>query len=470
MSLEVSTPNPRGFFPSLREALSGSARDYTEGSIGRAITLLAIPMVLEMMMESLFGIVDVFFVAKLGQDAVATVGLTESMLTLLFAVALGLSMATTAVVARRIGEKNPEQAAVAAVQSIAIGLAVSLLVGLLGVVYGASLLQLMGAPPSVIATGHTFTRIVLGSSGTIFLLFLMNAIFRGSGDPAVAMRALWLANAINIVLNPCLIFGLGPFPAMGLAGSAVGTTIGRGVGVLFQFWMLSQGRGRIVIGRNQIRLDVPVMVRLLRLSLGGMFQYFIPMGSWIGLVRIISTFGAPAIAGYTLGLRVIVFAILPSWGMSNAAATLVGQNLGAGKPERAERSAWMAGLYNMIFLGSVSIVFMCFAEQIIGIFTQDQAVAVIASSCLRLVSSANIFYAFGMVMVQSFNGAGDTVTPTILNVFCYWLFQIPLAYVLAFHAHLGPRSVFLAIPIAESVLAVASVLAFRRGKWKLQKV
>lgn len=470
MSLEVITPNPRGFFPSLREALSGSPRDYTEGSIGRAITLLAIPMVLEMMMESLFGIVDVFFVAKLGQDAVATVGLTESMLTLLFAVALGLSMATTAVVARRIGEKNPEQAAVAAVQSIAIGLAVSLLVGLLGVVYGASLLQVMGAPPSVIATGHTFTRIVLGGSGTIFLLFLMNAIFRGSGDPAVAMRALWLANAINIVLNPCLIFGLGPFPAMGLAGSAVGTTIGRGVGVLFQFWMLSRGRGRIVIGRKQIRLDLPVMVRLLRLSLGGMFQYFIPMGSWIGLVRIISTFGAPAIAGYTLGLRVIVFAILPSWGMSNAAATLVGQNLGAGKPERAERSAWMAGLYNMIFLGSVSIVFMCFAEQIIGIFTQDQAVAVIASSCLRLVSSANIFYAFGMVMVQSFNGAGDTVTPTILNVFCYWLFQIPLAYVLAFYVHLGPRSVFLAIPIAESVLAVASVLAFRRGKWKLQKV
>jgi putative MATE family efflux protein len=458
------------FWSSLRQVFLGAQRDYTDGSISRAISLLAIPMVLEMAMESLFGIVDVFFVARLGADAVATVGLTESLLTPLFAVALGLSMGTTAIVARRIGEKEAEGAALASVQALIAGVAISAVVSVGGFLFAPKLLALMGASNSIIRTGSSYSRVIFGGSSTIFFLFLINAVFRGAGDPSIAMRSLWLANLINIVLNPCLILGLGPFPALGVTGSAVGTTIGRGVGVLYQLWNLYDGRGRVHIRRVHMRLDRAVMKRLLRLSAGGMFQYFINVASWIALVRMAASFGSAAVAGYTLAIRVIIFGILPSWGMSNAAATLVGQNLGARKPERAERSVWVTGLYNMCFLGGLGFLFVCFARPIARIFTSDPAIVDIASSALRIISYGYVFYAYGMVIVQSFNGAGDTNTPTIINFFCYWLWQVPLAWWLAFHTNAGVNGVFAAIAIAESTTAVVGILAFRRGKWKEVRV
>jgi putative MATE family efflux protein len=454
----------------LREAVAGSQQDFTEGAIPRAVLLLAVPMVLEMVMESLFGIVDVFFVARLGADAVATVGLTESMLSLVFGIALGLSMATTAMVARRIGEKDPEGAAVAAVHSIGIGVVVSLVIAIVSYWLAPRLLGRMGASPSIVATGSTYTRVMLGGVASIFLLFLINAIFRGAGDASIAMRALWIANAINIVLDPCLINGWGPFPRMGVTGAAVATTIGRSTGVIYQLAKLLGGRGRVKIHRHQIKLDWDVLQRLLRVSFNGMLQFMIATASWLGLVRIAAVFGSAAIAGYTIAIRILVFAILPSWGMANAAATLVGQNLGAGKPARAERSVWLTGFYNMIFLGAVAVLFIAFAERIIGIFTNDPAVLPLGVACLRFVSYGYVFYAYGMVMVQAFNGAGDTLTPTFINFFCYWLFQIPLAYTLAIKIGMGANGVFLAIAISESTLAVVSMVFFRRGKWKKQKI
>ena len=458
------------FWASLREAIFGGQRDYTEGSISRAITLLSIPMVLEMAMESLFGVVDVFFVAHLGSDALATVALTESLITPLFAIALGLSMGTTAIVARRIGEKQPEEAAVAAVQSILLGVVISAVVAVAGVVFAPTLLALMGGSESVVRTGTGYARMIFGGSATIFFLFLINAVFRGAGDASIAMRSLWLANLINILLNPCLIMGLGPFPELGVTGSAVGTTIGRGVGVIYQLWHLTKGQGRVHVHREQMRLNVEVMMRILRLSIGGTIQYFINVASWIALVRMAAMFGSAAIAGYTLAIRIIIFGILPSWGMSNAAATLVGQNLGAKKPDRAERSVWLSGFYNMCFLGGLGLVFILFARPIVNIFTTDPEVAGIAAATLRTISYGYVFYAYGMVIVQSFNGAGDTNTPTIINFFCYWLWQIPLAWWLAFHTPLGLNGIFVAIAIAESTLAIVGVLAFRRGKWKTIEV
>lgn len=454
----------------LREAFTGTQRDFTEGSLGRAITLLAIPMVLEMSMESLFGLVDVFIVARLGADAVATVGVTESLLTMVFAVALGLSMATTAMVARRVGEKDHEGAAIAAVQSIAVGLIVSLPIGLAGAIYAEDLLSLMGAPEGVLRTGSSYTAWILGGNVTILMLFLINAIFRGAGDAAIAMRSLWLANAVNIVLDPCLIFGLGPFPELGLTGGAIGTTIGRGVGVLYQLRCLARSGRHIAVGRRHLRLDPAVMLRLVRVSLGGVFQMLIATASWLGLVRLLTPFGSAALAGYTIALRIIIVAILPSWGMSNAAATLVGQNLGAGKPDRAERSVWLTGLYNMIFLGGVAAFFIALAGPLIGLFTSEPEVIVIGVSCLRLVSYGYIFYAWGMVMVQAFNGAGDTVTPTWINLFCYWLFQIPLAWSLALPGGMGPSGIFLAITISESAIAVVGLVCFRQGRWKTRRI
>lgn len=454
----------------LREAFAGTQRDFTEGSLGRAITLLAIPMVLEMSMESLFGLVDVFIVARLGADAVATVGVTESLLTMVFAVALGLSMATTAMVARRVGEKDHEGAAIAAVQSIAVGLIVSLPIGLAGAIYAKDLLSLMGAPEGVLRTGSAYTAWILGGNVTILMLFLINAIFRGAGDAAIAMRSLWLANAVNIVLDPCLIFGLGPFPELGLTGGAIGTTIGRGVGVLYQLRCLARSGRHIAVGRRHLRLDPAVMLRLVRVSLGGVFQMLIATASWLGLVRLLTPFGSAALAGYTIALRIIIVAILPSWGMSNAAATLVGQNLGAGKPDRAERSVWLTGLYNMIFLGGVAAFFITLAGPLIGLFTSEPDVIVIGVSCLRLVSYGYIFYAWGMVMVQAFNGAGDTVTPTWINLFCYWLFQIPLAWSLALPGGMGPSGIFLAITISESAIAVVGLVCFRQGRWKTRRI
>ena len=474
MNTPVAAASPelrtQSFWADVREAIAGSTRDYTDGSIGRAITLLAIPMVLEMCMESLFGLVDVFFVASLGNYATATVGVTESMLTILFAIAMGLSMAATATIARRIGEKQSDAAAVAAVQIIGAGIIIAGCFGIFGGLAAPSLLRAMGADVEMIEKGSAYTSVIFGGSITVFLLFLINAVFRGAGDAAIAMRTLWLANGVNIVLDPCLIFGWGPFPELGLTGAAVATTIGRGTGVAYQFAMLIRGRGRLTIRREHVRFDWQVLRTMLRVSVNGMFQYLIATASWVALVRMVALFGSAAVAGYTIAIRLLIFAILPSWGMSNAAATLVGQNLGAGKPERAERSVYLAGFYNMIFLGLVAIVFISFAEVIVQQFTVQPEVLPIAVKCLRLVSYGYVFYAWGMVMEQAFNGAGDTATPTIINLFCYWLFQIPLAYSLAMWGGFGESGVFLAITIAESSLAVVALLAFRRGKWKRQKI
>jgi len=466
----VISPAKPSLRASLREAIAGSQQDFTEGSLGRAILLLAVPMVMEMSMESLFGILDVFFVARLGSDAVATVGVTESLLLLIFALALGLSMSTTAMVARRIGEKDPQAAAVAAVQAIWLGLLVAVPSGIAGALLAPRLLGAMGAPPGVVEAGWGYAAWMLGGNVTIMMLFLINAIFRGAGDAAIAMRALWLANIVNIILDPCFIFGLGPFPEMGITGAAIGTNIGRGIGVAYQLWSLFGGSGRVSVRADQIGLDLRVMLSLARVSLGGILQMLIATASWLGLVRILTPFGSAALAGYTIALRIIVVAILPSWGMSNAAATLVGQNLGAGRPDRAERSVWLTGFYNMIFLGLVALVFIIFAEPLIRVFTGDGEVVAVGVNCLRFISYGYIFYAYGMVMVQAFNGAGDTVTPTYINLFCYWLFQIPLAYALALAAGLGPDGVFLAIAISESTTAVVGMILFRRGRWKLSRI
>ena len=455
-----------GFWSSLRDAVMGTTQDYTEGSIGRAIVLLAVPMVLEMCMESLFGVVDVFWVAHLGADAITTVGLTETGLMVLFVIALGLSMGATAMVARRIGEKDEAAAGVVAVQAIVVGLLISVTIAVTGYFFAADLLRVMGGSEDVVKMGTGYTRVMLGGSATIFLLFLINAVFRGAGDAAIAMRVLWLANIVNICLNPCLIFGIGPFPKLGVTGSAVGTTIGRGIGVAFQLWMLTSGRGRIAVRLAQVKLDIGVMLRLVRLSLSAIFQYMVQMLSWIGVVRIIASFGSAAVAANTLAIKIIVFAILPSWGMSNAAATLVGQNLGAGKPDRAERSVWRTGFYNMLFLGGVGLVFIAFAERIIAMFTSDPQVVPLAVSGLRLLSYGYISYAYGMVVTAAFNGAGDTFTPTMMNLVCFWMCQIPVAWLLAFHTSLGPRGVFVSVVISDTLLAVLSITLFRRGKWK----
>jgi putative MATE family efflux protein len=460
----------RTLWQSLAEAIRGSHQDYTAGSLNRSILLLAVPMVLEMVLESLFGVVDVFWVGRLGANAVATVGLTESMLSLVFAVGMGLSLSTTAMVARRIGEKDPAGAAVAAVQAIALGVIVSLIIGLPCIVFGPRLLQLMGASPEIVSVGSGYARICLGGSCAVLLLFLNNAIFRGAGDAAIAMRLLWVSNIINLVLDPCLIFGWGPVPRMGVTGAAVATLIGRSIGVLYQFYRLLKGTERIRILFSQIRLQWDVLLRLLRVSLTGILQFAIAHTSWIGLVRIISIFGSAAIAGYTIAIRIVIFAILPSWGLSNAAATLVGQNLGAGHPERAEKAVWRTGLYNVIFLGSVGAVFVIFAEPIIRLFTHDPAVVPLGASCLRIVSYGNLGYAYFMVMMQAFNGAGDTITPTIVNFFGFWLFEIPLAYWLAIPLKMRSNGAFFAIAIAEGTMAAISAILFRQGRWKTQKI
>jgi putative MATE family efflux protein len=458
-----------GFWTTVREALAGSQQDYTEGSLGRAVLLLAVPMILEMAMESVFGVLDVFWVGKLGASAVAAVGLTEAIVVLVFAVAIGLSMSTTATVARRIGEKDPEAASATAVQAIGLGLLVAVPTGVVGCLYAPELLGLMGAPADVAAGGARYTAWILGGNVTILLLFLINAIFRGAGDASLAMRSLWLANAVNLVLDPLLIFGIGPFPALGIEGAAIGTTVGRAVGVLYQLRALAQGP-RIVVTRRHLRLQWDVMWRLLRVSVGGILQFLIATASWLGLVRLMTPFGAPALAGYTIAIRIIVFAILPSWGLCNAAATLVGQNLGARKPDRAERAVWLTGFYNMAFLGLVTVVFVFFADGLVALFTTDPGVLLLGAQCLRIISYGYVVYAWGMVMVQAFNGAGDTTTPTWINLCCYWLFQIPLAYVLARGLGYGVLGVFWAIPIAEVMIAAAGVYFFRRGAWKTRMV
>jgi putative MATE family efflux protein len=469
----TNTPPPlpeRSLWSSLWEAIRGSHQDYTTGSLNRAILLLAVPMVLEMVLESLFAVVDVFWVGRLGANAVATVGLTESLLSLVFAVGIGLSLSTTAMVARRIGEKDPEGAAVAGVQAIVLGLATSVAIGIPCFIYAPRLLQLMGASSDIVSLGSGYARIALGGSGAILMLFLNNAIFRGAGDAAIAMRLLWVSNIINLILDPCLIFGLGPFPRLGVTGAALATFTGRSIGVGYQFYCLLRGTERIRILTRQIRVNFSVLLRLVRVSLTGILQFAIAHTSWIGLVRIVSVFGAAALAGYTIAIRIVVFLILPSWGLSNAAATLVGQNLGAKKPERAEQAVWRTGFYNMLFLGSVGVLFVLMAEPIVRLFTQDPAVIPLAATCLRIVSYGNIGYAYAMVMMQAFNGAGDTITPTIVNFFGFWMLEIPLAYWLAIPMRLHSNGVYIAIVIAECSIAAASAVLFKRGKWKTQKI
>jgi putative MATE family efflux protein len=471
-AVEPGEPS-QGLWAAIRESLRGSHRDYTVGPIGRAVIMLAVPMVLEMLMESTFAVADIFWVSHIGRDApeaVTTVGLTESLLTLMYAVAVGLGIGATAMVARRIGERNPDGAARAAVQGMVLGLIVAAIFAAIAVPLSARLLKLMGGSPWVVQQGVGFTRIMFAGNATILLLFLINAIFRGAGDAAIAMRVLWLANSINIVLNPLLIFGIGPFPKLGVVGAAIGTNIGRGIGVLYALSRLVRSGGRFDLTRAHLRIEPSIMARLMRLSSTATFQVFIGMASWIGLVRTVASFGSDAVAGYTIGIRVIVFAILPSWGMSNAAATMVGQALGARDPDRAERAVWKACFYNMICLGIVGLMFVLFAGQIVHLFTSDPNVSPYAVDCLRTVAYGFLFYAYGMVLTQSFNGAGDTWTPTIINLFVFWLWELPLAYTLAIIFGMGPRGVFLAIMIAFSSLAIVSAIIFRRGRWKTRVV
>jgi putative MATE family efflux protein len=464
------TEAPFRLWPALKEAVRGTEQDFTSGPIGRAVLLLAVPMVLETAMESVFAVVDVFFVARLGPAAVATVGLTESMLTIIYTVALGLSIGVTALVARRIGEKDPEGAARTAFQAVALGLVVATVMGVLGFTLAPHLLSIMGAEADVIESGAGYTRIMLGANATVLLLFLINAIFRGAGDAAIAMRVLWIANGINIVLDPALIFGLGPFPELGIDGAAIATNIGRGTAVILQLLVLLRAGGRVKIKRRHVELNPKVMWQLIRLSGTGTFQVFIGEASWIGLTRMLAGFGSGVLAGHTIGIRIIIFAILPSWGMSNAAATMVGQSLGAGKPERAARSVWIAGVYNMVFLTVIGFLFVVFAPQIVHLFTTEPEPARYAILCLRIVSLGFPFFAYGMVLTQSFNGAGDAWTPTIINLFCFWLFELPCAYALAYVFDVGPVGVFIAMTISFSSLAVVSALAFRRGTWKAKSV
>jgi putative MATE family efflux protein len=455
----------------VQEGLRGSHRDFTEGHVGHAVVVLAIPMVMEMCMESLFAVVDVFFVSQLGANAVATVGLTESMLTIVYSVAIGLCIGATAIVARRIGEKDPEGASVAAVQVIAVGILVAAVMGVIGALNARRLLALMGASEAVVSGDSArFTMIMLGGNIVIVLLFLINAIFRAAGDAAVAMRVLWIANSINLVLDPMLIFGLGPFPELGVVGASVATTTGRGTAVCLQLALLFSGRGRVTIERRHLKLVPHVMWNVCRMSGTGMLQILISTTAWIGLVRVIASFGSAAVAGYTIGIRTVLFALLPSWGLANAAATMVGQGLGAGKPERAEQAVWTACRYNLLFLGSVGAFFVLFTPYIVGTYTDDPEIARHAISCLRIVSLGFVFYAYGMVLTQSFNGAGDAWTPTWINLGCLWLWEVPLAWGLALGLGFGPPGVYVGVMIAFSTLAVVSAVIFRRGRWKIKRV
>ncbi|MFC2117137.1 MATE family efflux transporter [Bacteroidota bacterium] len=455
---------------SIREAIAGTDQDFTTGKLSRAIFLLSVPMVLEMVMESIFAVVDIFFVSRLGSDAVATVGITESMMTIIYSIAIGLSTATTAIISRRIGEKRPKDASVAAVQAVTVGFGVSILFSLVGVFFAKDLLGLMGASTEMINEGYMYPAIMLGSNSVIMLLFIMNAVFRSSGDAAISMRVLVFANIVNIILDPCFIFGIGPFPELGLKGAAVATSIGRGLAVVFQIYILLGGKKRIKVGKEHLKLDFGVMKRLVKISLGGIGQSLIATSSWIGMVRIIAVFGSQALAGYTIAIRIIIFALLPSWGISNAAATLVGQNLGAKKPDRAEKSVWVTGFINLILLGVMGTILVIFSRFFVGLFINEAEVIEKGALALTIISCGFVFYGFGMVIVQAFNGAGDTATPTKINFFCFWMIEIPLAYYLAIHTQAQDTGVYIAIVVAESILTIVGIIIFRRGKWKTRIV
>ena len=458
------------FFKYFKIAVSGKEQNFTSGSIRRAVFMLSIPMILEMLMESIFAIVDIFYVSKVSVNAVATIGLTESVITLVYAVAIGLSIAATAIVARRIGEQDKEGASQAAVQVIFLGVIVSIVISIIGILYPKEILQLMGGDPELIAEGYGYTQVLLGGNVTIMLLFLINAIFRGAGDASIAMWALVLSNGLNIILDPMFIFGFGPIPAYGVEGAAIATTIGRGTAVLFQLLVLVYGWSKIKVKLKDLVLRVAVMINLIKVSLGGIGQFLIGTSSWVILMRIMSEFGSEVLAGYTIAIRVMMFTLMPAWGMSNAAATLVGQNLGAQKPQRAEDSVWKTGKYSAIFMGLVSVIYLIFAPEIVSWFTQEAEVVRNAALCLRIIAAGYIFYGYGMVVINAFNGAGDTKTPTWINFICFWLFQLPFAYITAITFDLGPVGVFMAITFAEILIAVIGVIWFKKGYWKTIKV
>ncbi|MGJ8735694.1 MATE family efflux transporter [Zobellia laminariae] len=447
-------------------AVTGKETEFTTGSIRKAIFMLSIPMILEMMMESIFAIVDIAYVSQVSVNAVATIGLTESVVTLVYAVAIGLSMAATAIVARRIGAKDVKGAQEAAVQAIALGVLVSIIVGVLGFLYAEDILALMGAEPDLIAEGSGYTKLLLGGNITILLLFLINAIFRGAGDASVAMWALVLSNGLNIILDPIFIFGWGPIPEYGVMGAAIATNIGRGTAVLFQLAVLFFGWSRIQIGFKDMVIRFSVMLNLIKVSLGGIAQFLIGTSSWVFLMRMMSEFGSEVLAGYTIAIRVMLFTLMPSWGMSNAAATLVGQNLGAQQPDRAETSVWKTGKYNAYFMGAVSLIYLFFAYDIVGWFSTNPVVLENGGLCLQIIAVGYIFYAYGMVVTQAFNGAGDTGTPTKINLIAFWLFQLPFAYLMAITLNLGAMGVFIAITAAEVLLAIISMIWFKKGNWK----
>lgn len=463
-------PPPQSFWAGVRQALRGETHDYTSLPLNRAVLLLSVPMVLEMMMESLFTIVDIFWVARLGAQAIAVVGLTESVMSLIYAVAIGVSFAATALVSRRIGEKNPELAARAAGQVLLLGATLAAAIGIGFGYFAGDILRLMGADADVVEQGTGYARIMLGGNATVFLIFLINAIFRGAGDATLAMRTLILANGLNIILDPCFIFGWGPFPALGLDGAAVATNIGRGVGVCYQLWHLTARPGHIRLRAADLRLEAHTMGIILRTSANGVGQLLISTTSWVGLFKILAVFGSPVVAGYTIAIRVIIFALMPAWGLANAGATLVGQNLGAHKPDRAEAAVRIATRYNMLLLGLTGLAFIIFARPIVGVFTDDPDVFAHGVRALWVVSLAFPLYAAGMCLEGAFNGAGDTWTPTKLNFFCFWLGQIPLAWLLAIPLGLGPTGVFIAVPASFSALALASALLFRRGRWKEKRL
>lgn len=460
----------RSLWSDILESVQGTEQDFTSGRLSRAILLLSIPMVLEMVMESVFALVDIFFVSRLGSGAVVTVGITESLLTIIYALAVGFSIGTTALISRRVGEKDGEGAAVGAVQAILAGMMLAMVIGVTGAVFSKDFLRLMGATPDIVESGYMYTRIMLGGNIVIMLLFIINAVFRSAGDAAISMRVLWIANIINIILDPCLIFGWGPFPELGIKGAAVATNTGRGIAVLYQLFLLFRGHGRVKILRKHMRLNFKVMVKLIRLSLGGIGQNLIATSSWIGMVRIVAVFGSNVLAGYTIAIRIILFALLPAWGLGNAAATLVGQNLGANKPDRAERSVWIAGYANMIFLGSIALFLIINPAFFIKLFIDNEQVINSGAACLRIVSYGFLFYGMGMIVIQAMNGAGDTITPTKINFFCFWLLEIPLAYFLAITTGMQEKGVYISIVVSETVMTLAGLYFFRLGKWKLKKV
>ena len=458
------------FIQYFKIAVTGKEQNFTSGSIRRAVFMLSIPMILEMLMESIFALVDILYVSQVSVNAVATIGLTESVITLVYAVAIGLSMAATAVVARRVGEKDLKGASNAAVQVIFLGVFVAAIISVIGILYPKEILGLMGGEPDLIAEGYGYTQVLLGGNITIMLLFLINAIFRGAGNASVAMWTLILSNGLNIILDPIFIFGFGPVPAFGVEGAAIATTIGRGTAVVFQLAVLFLGYSKIKVGVKDLVIHIGVMFNLIKVSLGGIGQFLIGTSSWVFLMRIMSEFGSEVLAGYTIAIRVMMFTIMPAWGMSNAAATLVGQNLGANEPERAELSVWKTGKYSAIFMGFVSIVYLVFAPQIIVLFNATPDVVKYGSLCLRVIAAGYIFYGYGMVVINSFNGAGDTKTPTYINFVCFWLLQLPFAYIMAITLDFGPSGVFWAITLAEMLIAIVAIVWFKKGHWKTVKV